>query len=67
MLTEPLRDDPPVNTPPGPEALPVLRSAFALMAALQFLTIVPPIVRRPFTAAEMGRAVGFFPLVVLII
>ena len=33
------------------------------LAALQFLTIVPPIVRRPFTADEMGRAVGFFPLV----
>lgn len=33
------------------------------IAALQFLTLVPPIVRRPFTAREMGRAVGWFPLV----
>jgi adenosylcobinamide-GDP ribazoletransferase len=33
------------------------------MAALQFLTIVPPIIRRLFTEDEMGRAVGFFPLV----
>jgi adenosylcobinamide-GDP ribazoletransferase len=33
------------------------------LAALQFLTVVPPIVRRPFTPVEMGRAVGYFPLV----
>lgn len=35
----------------------------AFFAALQFLTITPPVVRRPITAAEMGRSVGFFPLV----
>ena len=33
------------------------------LAALQFLTLSPPIVRRFFTPEEMGRAVGFFPLV----
>lgn len=33
------------------------------LAALQFLTLSPPIVRRPFTPRELGRAVGFFPLV----
>lgn len=33
------------------------------LAALQFLTLVPPIVRRAFTMEELGRAVGFFPLV----
>lgn len=33
------------------------------LAALQFLTLTPPIVRRPFTPRELGRAVGFFPLV----
>ena len=32
------------------------------LAALQFLTVLPPIIRRPFTAQEMGRALGFFPL-----
>ncbi|MFQ5856524.1 MAG: adenosylcobinamide-GDP ribazoletransferase [Anaerolineae bacterium] len=32
------------------------------IAALQFLTIVPPLVRRPFTSVELGRAVGYFPL-----
>ena len=35
----------------------------ALLAAFQFLTILPPIVRRPFTAQELGRSVGFYPLV----
>ncbi len=34
-----------------------------LAAALQLLTIIPPIVRRMFTDREMGRAVGWFPLV----
>lgn len=33
------------------------------LAALQFLTVVPPIVRRPFMADELGAAVGYFPLV----
>ena len=33
------------------------------LAALQFLTLSPPIVRRIFTPEEMGRAVGYFPLV----
>ena len=35
----------------------------ALLAAFQFLTITPPIVRRPFTPEELGRSVGFFPVV----
>lgn len=34
-----------------------------LFAAFQFLTIFPAVVRRSFTAAELGRSVGFFPLV----
>ncbi len=34
-----------------------------LAAAFQFLTLAPSLVRRPFTAEEMGRAVGFYPLV----
>jgi adenosylcobinamide-GDP ribazoletransferase len=36
-------------------------------AALQFLTIVPPLSRRLFTPREMGRAVGYFPLVGLLL
>ncbi len=40
------------------------RSAFApLAAALQFLTVIPPLVRRPFTPRELGYSVGWFPLV----
>lgn len=37
------------------------------LAAVQFLTIAPPLVRRAFTPAELGRAVGYFPLVGLLI
>ncbi len=39
----------------------------AFFAALQFLTVLPPFVRRQFTANELGRAVGYFPLVGLFI
>jgi adenosylcobinamide-GDP ribazoletransferase len=35
----------------------------ALWAAFQFLTIFPPIIRRPFTKKELGQSVGFYPLV----
>ncbi len=35
----------------------------ALPAAVQFLTVAPPLVRRPFTPTELGRAVGWFTLV----
>ncbi len=37
------------------------------LAALQFLTLIPPIVKRPFTTKELGQAVGFYPLVGLVI
>lgn len=39
----------------------------ATLAALQFLTICVPFVRRPFTPRELGQAVGCFPLVGLAI
>jgi len=39
----------------------------AFLAALQFLTISPPLIRRMFTPRELGRAVGFFPLVGLLV
>jgi adenosylcobinamide-GDP ribazoletransferase len=32
-------------------------------AAVQFLTLAPPLVRRPFTPEELGRSVGWFPQV----
>ncbi len=37
------------------------------LSALQFLTIAPPVIRRLLTPQEMGRAVGFFPLVGLLL
>jgi len=39
----------------------------SFFAALQFLTQIPPIIKRPFTEKELGQAVGFYPLVGLII
>lgn len=35
----------------------------AFLAAVQFLLISPAFIRRPFTARELGAAVGFYPLV----
>jgi len=35
----------------------------ALLAAFQFLTISPAVIRRAFTAQELGRSVGYFPVV----
>lgn len=35
----------------------------SLLTAFQFLTTFPAIIRRTFTAQELGRAVGYFPLV----
>jgi adenosylcobinamide-GDP ribazoletransferase len=37
------------------------------MAAMQFLTVIPPVIKRLFTPQEMGRAVGYYPLVGLVI
>jgi len=34
-----------------------------ILAAFQFLTIFPTVIKRMFTSQEMGRAVGWFPLV----
>jgi len=34
-----------------------------IIAAFQFLTIFPTLIKRMFTSQEMGRAVGWFPLV----
>jgi len=38
-----------------------------IIAAFQFLTILPAIVQRTFTPQEMGRAAGWFPLVGLVL
>lgn len=42
----------------------VLTAQFtAFLTALQFLTVAPPFIRRLFTPRELGRAVGYYPLV----
>jgi adenosylcobinamide-GDP ribazoletransferase len=33
------------------------------IAAMQFLTVLPPLIRRMLSPAEMGLAVGYFPLI----
>lgn len=38
-----------------------------LLTAFQFLTIFPAVIRRSFSADELGRAVGFFPVVGLVL
>ena len=35
----------------------------SLMAAFQFLTLVPPLIRRPFKPRELGRSLNYYPLV----
>jgi adenosylcobinamide-GDP ribazoletransferase len=48
-------------------ALWIRANLMGCIAAVQFLTIVPPLVRRSFAPMELGRAVGYFPLVGLLI
>ena len=40
-----------------------LKIMISIIAAFQFLTIFPTLIKRMFTSQEMGRAVGWFPLV----
>jgi len=39
----------------------------SFFAALQFLTQIPPLIKRPFTEKELGKAVGHYPLVGILI
>jgi adenosylcobinamide-GDP ribazoletransferase len=39
----------------------------AFLCAIQFLSVSPAFIKRPFTSQELGSAVGFFPLVGLIL
>ena len=52
--------------PPGPQRRPP-RPWRRCWWRLQFLTVMPPLVRRSFRDEEFGRSVGFFPLVGLIL
>lgn len=55
-----------LSLPPEGSGNRLQRAWVAFWAALQFLTILPPVVRRPFTPAEMGASLAFYPLVGLI-
>lgn len=37
-----------------------------LLVAVQFLSIFPPVIKRPFTPVELGHSTGFYPVVGLI-
>lgn len=39
----------------------------ALVTAFQFLTVMPPLIRRAMTPVELGRAVSFFPMAGLLL
>jgi adenosylcobinamide-GDP ribazoletransferase len=41
----------------------VVKNMVSIIAAFQFLTIFPTLIKRMFTSREMGRAVAWFPLV----
>ncbi|MFC1936325.1 adenosylcobinamide-GDP ribazoletransferase [Chloroflexota bacterium] len=45
-------------------SIPILTPA---LVALQFLSVMPPVIRRAFTDEELGAAVGYFPFVGLVI
>lgn len=68
-----MSDTPPPANPSRPPSLwrwltsEVLSSFRGLLAAVQFLAVSPPLIRRPFTPPELGQAVGFFPLVGLLL
>ena len=49
------------------ESKSLLSALLAFITAVQFLTIFPPIIRRPFTSSELGRSVGYYPLVGLLL
>ena len=53
------------DVPPAPEKAPAPLTAF--LTAVQFLLISPAFIKRLFTARELGAAVGFYPLVGLIL
>lgn len=67
MAVETPLSPPEIRPSTAPSTGPVRGVCVAFLAALQFLTIAPALVRRPFTGPELGRAVAFFPLVGLLL
>jgi adenosylcobinamide-GDP ribazoletransferase len=39
----------------------------AILGAFQFLTLLPPMIKRPFTDQELGKTVGFYPFTGLVL
>jgi adenosylcobinamide-GDP ribazoletransferase len=66
-VSAPVEDKQEQQTRPRPWHKGVSDFLGPLLAAVQFLTVAPAVVRRPFRAAELGRAVGWFPLVGLLL
>ncbi len=54
-------------TGPRSSSIPLSAPFTDFLVAMQFLTIIPPVIKRPFTPQEMGRAVGYYSLVGLFI
>ena len=52
------------NQQPGYTTIPILTP---LLVAIQFMTQSPAFIRRPFTDKELGHAVGYFPVVGLVL
>jgi adenosylcobinamide-GDP ribazoletransferase len=54
-------------TNPNPSSTNFFTPFTDFMVAMQFLTVIPPVIKRLFTPQEMGRSVAYFPLVGLVI
>ena len=54
-------------TNPNPPSTNFFTLFTDFMVAMQFLTVIPPVIKRQFTPQEMGRAVAYYPLVGLVI
>jgi adenosylcobinamide-GDP ribazoletransferase len=50
-----------------PTSNPSASPLAAFFSALEFLTLFPPLLQRVFSPAELGQAVGFYPLVGLLL
>ncbi|HEY3345649.1 MAG TPA: adenosylcobinamide-GDP ribazoletransferase [Anaerolineaceae bacterium] len=50
-----------------PRPLTLLTPFTDFLVALQFLTVMPPLLRRELSGRELGRSVGYYPLVGLLV
>jgi adenosylcobinamide-GDP ribazoletransferase len=51
------------TAPTSEKPVGLLTPLIDYLVALQFLTLMPPVIQRIFTPKEMGRATGYYPLV----